>query len=196
MTYSIVAIDEKTKTLGVAVASGSIAVGTRVPWVKEHIGAIATQAYTNTMYGSKGLELLAKGYSPSEALEKLLNLDPERDYRQVAIIDAGNRKAVFTGEKCPDWKGQIIGDNYVIIGNLIVGENVLKAVENVFNESLGPFPLRLLNALIAGEKEGGDRRGNRSAAIIVKGEYNVDIRVDNARNPTQKLLSIYESRYV
>ncbi len=196
MTYSIVAIDEKTKTLGVAVASGSIAVGTRVPWVKEHIGAIATQAYTNTMYGSKGLELLAKDYSPSEALEKLLNLDPERDYRQVAIIDAGNRKAVFTGEKCPDWKGQIIGDNYVIIGNLIVGENVLKAVENVFNESLGPFPLRLLNALIAGEKEGGDRRGNRSAAIIVKGEYNVDIRVDNARNPTQKLLSIYESRYV
>ncbi len=196
MTYSIVAIDEKTKTLGVAVASGSIAVGTRVPLVKEHIGAIATQAYTNTMYGSKGLELLAKDYSPSEALEKLLNLDPERDYRQVAIIDAGNRKAVFTGEKCPDWKGQIIGDNYVIIGNLIVGENVLKAVENVFNESLGPFPLRLLNALIAGEKEGGDRRGNRSAAIIVKGEYNVDIRVDNARNPTQKLLSIYESRYV
>ncbi len=196
MTYSIVAIDVKTKTLGVAVASGSIAVGTRVPWVKEYVGAIATQAYTNTMYGSKGLELLAKGYSPSEALEKLLNLDPERDYRQVAIIDAGNRKAVFTGEKCPDWKGQIIGDNYVIIGNLIVGENVLKAVENVFNESLGPFPLRLLNALIAGEKEGGDRRGNRSAAIIVKGEYNVDIRIDNARNPTQKLLSIYESQYV
>ncbi len=195
MTFSIVAVNPETKTLGVAVASGSIAVGSRVPWVKEGIGAIATQAYTNTMYGSKGLKLLEKGYTPSDTLNKLLNLDPARENRQVAMIDIKNRKAVFTGKMCPDWKGQVIGKDYIIIGNLIVGEVVLKAVERAFNKSPGPLPLRLLNALVEGEREGGDRRGNRSAAIIVKGGYNLNIRVDNARNPAQKLYSIYELKY-
>ena len=187
MTYSILKLDKETGTLGVAVASGSIAVATRVPWVKERVGAIATQAYTNTMYGSEGLKLLERGLGPSEALKNLLARDDEPEKRQVAIIDAMNRKAVHTGKLCPSWHGELIGDDYIIIGNLITGREVLLAAEKALLETEGNIVKRLLSALMAGEKVGGDRRGNRSAGIIVRGEINLYERIDDDSYPATKL---------
>lgn len=191
MTYSIVALDPKTKTLGIAVASGSIAVATRVPWVKEGIGAIATQAYTNTMYGSEGLKLLESGMNPKDALKLLMERDPDAEMRQVAILDIQNRKAVHTGSQCPTWHGEIIGETYIIIGNLIVGEAVLNAAEEAFLGTNGNLLEKLLAALLAGEKAGGDRRGNRSSGIIVKGKINVMERIDDAKRPAERLYKIF-----
>ena len=195
MTFSIVAVDLEAGTLGVAVVSGSIAVGTRVPWVKEGVGAIATQAYTNTMYGSEGIKLLEQGYSPEEALSILISRDPDYEMRQVAIIDIKNRKAVHTGKFCPYWNGHIVGKNYIIIGNLIVGEKVLKYMEEVFLSSQGNLALKLLSALIAGEKAGGDRRGDRSAAIVVRGALNISERIDDDKKPAEKLYEVCRKRY-
>jgi uncharacterized Ntn-hydrolase superfamily protein len=96
-TFTILAISQDSNLMGVATASGSINVGDRVPHAKPGIGVIATQAYTNVVYGIKGLELLQKGLSPEEALAKLLREDSERSMRQVAIMDFKRRKAVFTG---------------------------------------------------------------------------------------------------
>ena len=187
MTYSIVAIDSKTGTLGVAVASGSTAVATRVPWVEKNVGAIATQAYTNTMYGEKGLELLKQGLNPGEVLKRLLKEDPEAEMRQVAMLDIHNRKAIHTGALCPSWYGSIVGENYIIIGNFIVGEVVLREAEKTFINTEGNLVIKLLNALVAGEKAGGDRRGNNSSGIVVRGAIEVEERVDSSSNPAKKL---------
>ena len=187
MTYSIIAVDIKTGTLGVAVASGSTAVATRVPWVEKNVGAIATQAYTNTMYGEEGLKLLKQGLEPEEALKQLLKRDPEAEMRQVAILDIHNRKAVHTGALCPFWYGSIVGDNYIIIGNLIVGEVVLREAEKAFINTDGDLIIKLLKALVAGEKAGGDRRGNNSSGIVVKGAIEIEERIDSSPNPAMKL---------
>ncbi|OYT50789.1 MAG: hypothetical protein B6U76_12110 [Desulfurococcales archaeon ex4484_217_2] len=72
MTYSIVALDKRRKLLGVAVISGSLAVGSRVPWAKAGIGAVATQAHTNPALGPLILEYLSQGLKAREALEKAL----------------------------------------------------------------------------------------------------------------------------
>lgn len=196
MTFSIVALDVDSKCLGVAVASGSIAVGSRVPWISD-LAAIATQAYTNILYGSEGLKLISQGMAPEQALEILLSKDPNREYRQVAMIDIKNRKAVFTGTFCPSWKGHIIGSNFVIIGNLIVSENVLKCIEQEFTKNESEFDIRLVSALLAGEEAGGDKRGDRSAAVLIKcpqSPFELKIRIDNDKEPARRLyekLTIY-----
>ena len=166
MTYSIIALDRCTRTLGVAVASGSIKVWERVPHVKSGVAAIVTQGYTDISYGVEGLKLIENGYSPDEALKTLLRRDPYREFRQVAIIDVEGNKAVFTGKKTPEYKGHIIGDNYIVVGSMLAGWKVLEKMAEAF-ENAEHFTLKLANALEAGRKAGSDIRGERSAVIII-----------------------------
>ncbi|MEM3899295.1 MAG: DUF1028 domain-containing protein, partial [Candidatus Bathyarchaeia archaeon] len=101
-TFSILAVSKDYKLMGVAVASGSTGVGFRVPHAMPNVGVIATQAYTNMAYGIDGLKLLASGLSPEQALKKLLAQDPQREIRQVAIMDFTGKKATFTGAEAPE----------------------------------------------------------------------------------------------
>ncbi len=195
LTYSIVALDLETKALGVAVASGSVAVGSRIPWVRRGVGAIATQAYTNVMYGKRGLLLLERGYTPERALLIMLREDPRPDLRQVAILDINGRRVVHTGKGCPEWKGHYIGEYYVVVGNLLVGPKVLDAVVGVLERKKYDFPELLLRALVAGEDYGGDARGNRWAAIWVEGSVSVRLRIDDSKEPAKKLLGAYLHRF-
>ncbi|ADB58239.1 DUF1028 domain-containing protein [Archaeoglobus profundus] len=185
MTYSIVA--KEGEKLGVAVATGSVYVRSRVPHVKRGVGAIATQGYTEVSYGTVGLKLLEEGYSPKEALEILLKRDPGREYRQVIMIDAKGRKSAFTGKRTPDFKGHIIGENFVVAGNLIAGEEVLRAMVAGFRRGKS-FEERLLLALDYGRDAGGDRRGERSCALIVESdEGRLDLSVDDSPDPIGEL---------
>ena len=127
-TFSILAISSDSRLMGVAVASGSTSVGDRVPHVKPGVGVIATQAYTNVTYGIKGLELLTKGLSPKQALDRLLMKDSERELRQVAIMNLNGRKAVFTGTNAPEFRGEIVGESYVVVGNLLAAKEVVKSM--------------------------------------------------------------------
>ncbi len=200
-TYSIVAFDRETGDLGVAVASKFIAVGAFVPWVKAKVGAIATQALANPSFGPRGIELLEKGYSAKKVLEMLLSDDPMRDYRQVGIVDAQGEAAAFTGRECYSYAGHIVGDAYAVQGNILTGPEVLEAMAKAFETSSGELVDKLLNALEAGDKAGGDRRGKQSAAIIVlreKGGYlgltdrYVDLRVDDHPEPVKELRRLFE----
>jgi len=196
-TFSIVAIDKNTGLMGVAVTSGSIAVGTRVPWAKPEVGVIATQAYTNTMYGKEGLKLLERGKTPGEALSELLSLDPKPEIRQVCIMNDKGVFAVHTGENCPPYYGHILGDTFCVLGNLLTSKNVLRQVYLAYleNESEN-FPLRLLKALKAGVLAGGDRRGHNSAAIVIvetevisgRTSFHINIRVDRSSRPVDELI--------
>ncbi|MEM2972099.1 MAG: DUF1028 domain-containing protein [Candidatus Bathyarchaeia archaeon] len=188
-TFSILAVSHDLGLLGVAVASGSAHVGDRVPHAKPGIGVIATQAYTNIVYGVKGLEMLRKGLSPTKALNKLLSGDSESEKRQVAIMDFKGRKAVFTGANVPAYSAEIVGKDYIVIGNSLSTENVAVHMAEAFESSSGNLALRLVKALEAGSKNGGDRRGEFSAAlrVISAEKVEVEIKVDFHENPIEEL---------
>ncbi|MGB9854672.1 MAG: DUF1028 domain-containing protein, partial [Candidatus Bathyarchaeales archaeon] len=166
-TFSILAISKNPKLVGVAVASGSTSVSARVPHAKPGVGAVATQAYTNIAYGVEGLKLLEMGFSPAEALNKLLAEDSERELRQVAFMDFAGRKAVFTGSNVPWFRGEVVGKDYIVVGNLLKNNKVLKSMAVQFKNSSGGLALRMAKALKAGSESGGDKRGEKAAALIV-----------------------------
>ena len=198
-TFSIIARCAKTSALGVCVATAVPAVGSVVPYAEEGVGAIATQAYTEVSYGIKGLQLLNMGFSPQTALEVMLKEDENREKRQVSIIDKDGRTAAFTGKQTINWKGHLVGKNYVVAGNMLVGSKVIEAMAKTFENSEGKLAEILLKALEAGQKVGGDKRGKVSAALLIVGEKQVetrpflDLRVDEHQNPVKELRRIYET---
>jgi uncharacterized Ntn-hydrolase superfamily protein len=195
-TFSIAARDPATGELGVAVASRFFAVGTVVPWARAGVGAVATQAFCNTTYGPRGLDLLAKGATPAEALEILLRSDPERDLRQVGIVSAAGASATYTGKGTNAWAGGRSGSDYAIQGNILAGEAVVAAMERAFVAGKGSLADRLYAALAAGDAAGGDSRGRQSAALLVVKEgagyggfddREIDVRVDDHPRPFEEL---------
>ncbi|WP_352429852.1 DUF1028 domain-containing protein, partial [Thermoflexus sp.] len=90
-TFSIVAFDPDRQEWGVAVASKFLAAGAVVPWARAGAGAVATQSYANTRFGPEGLAAMAGGRSAEETLARLLAEDPEREKRQVGLVDRQGR---------------------------------------------------------------------------------------------------------
>ena len=201
MTFSIVACDLQEPSWGVAVASKFPAVGAVVPWAQAGAGAVATQSFANTSFGPRGLALMATGHTAEDALARLLEDDPEREHRQVGLVDAGGRAATFTGSGCYAWAGGITGKGYAIQGNILSGPRVVSSMEKKFLSTKGDLPTRLHAALLAGDRAGGDRRGRQSAAIYVvkpKGGYGgfidrwIDYRVDDHEDPVLRLGELLE----
>lgn len=196
-TFSIVALDPETGDLGVAVASRALAAGAIVPYARPGVGAIATQASPNHSYGPRGLELLEQGLSPKQVVEKMTGEDDGRARRQLGVIDAKGNAFTYTGEGCSTWAGGIVGKNYAVQGNILAGEEVVKAMAAAFEKAEGDLGTRMLAALAAGQGAGGDRRGKQSAGILVVREGAsmngrlVDFRVDDHETPIQELMRIY-----
>ena len=200
MTFSIVAYDPVSTDLGVAVQSKFPNVGATIPYARTGVGAVATQSYCNTSFGPRGLALLENGASPRQAVQILTEMDSNRDYRQLGIVDTQGRCANFTGAKCFDWSGSCCGGNFTVQGNTLVGEAVVNTMADVFTQTPGPLAERLLAALAAGQMAGGDRRGQQSAALLVVrqnggyGGYNdryVDVSVCDDTAPIQELARLY-----
>jgi len=195
-TFSILAISPDSKLMGVAVASGSTYVGDRVPHAKPGIGVVATQACTNVIYGIKGLELLMNGLTPQKALNTLFGEDPERNLRQVAIMNFKREKAVFTGANAPEHRGEVIGEDYIVIGNLLSRKEVVSSMAKQFESSRGDLAWKLVEALKAGSGSGGDKRGEKSAALVVVGaeKVEVEIKIGAHKNAVEELFRKLKSQ--
>ncbi len=197
-TFSVIARDPTTNELGVAVQSHTISSGARTPGGKGGVAAFAHQAASNPMYEKIGIELLEAGMSPQQALDMMLRSDELRDSRQVSIIDIQGRTATWTGRANSEWKGSKCGVDYCAQGNTLAGPGVVEAMAKSMESSSGPLPERLLDALDAGEAEGGDKRGMESAAILILkplsiqgfGDRELDLRVDQSSNPFVELRRI------
>jgi uncharacterized Ntn-hydrolase superfamily protein len=198
MTFSIVARSADATAFGVAVASKFLAVGAAVPAAAAGVGAIATQSYANLAYRPDGLALLAEGRSAALTLEMLTAADEKRESRQAGIVDADGSAATFTGSECQPWAGGVSGHGYAIQGNILVGPEVVEAMERAWlgTDPRAPLARRLFAALAAGDEAGGDRRGRQSAALLVvtpEGGYGggsdvlVDLRVDDHPEPVPEL---------
>ena len=166
-TYSIVALDAETGELGVAVQSHWFSVGFLVPWVKAGVGAVATQSFVKVDYGPDGLELMESGMSAKDALKSLTNQDEAEAVRQVAMIDINGNVAAHTGERCIVFANHVVGKNYSVQANMMENSTVPKAMAVAFENSSGDLADRMMAALEAAEKEGGDIRGKQSAAMVI-----------------------------
>lgn len=200
MTFSIVGYDPKEKEWGIAVQSKFLGVGAVVPFAKAGIGAVATQSYANTSYGPRALQLMEEGKTAEEALEIITKDDPEKELRQVGLLDSMGNPATFTGEGCYDWAGGMTGSHFAAQGNILVDEKTVEAMGQTFISTDGTLAERLLAALNAGQAAGGDSRGQQSAALLVVkeaggyGGFNdryIDLRVDDHAEPITELIRIY-----
>jgi len=195
-TFSIVAHDPAAGMFGVAASTKFPAVGVLVPHTRSGVGAIATQARVNPLLGCDGLDLLERGHDAEETLEILLSSDPEPEKRQVGIVDAQGHIAAHSGAATDPWRGHLVAQNCAVMGNLLVGEEVLLAMAGAFEASADkPLAERLVRALEAGQAAGGDKRGRQSAAVRgMEGQpypY-LDLRVDEHPDPVVELRRIYE----
>jgi uncharacterized Ntn-hydrolase superfamily protein len=204
-TFSIVAYDAGAQEWGVATQSKFLAVGSVVPWAQAGAGAVATQSFANTSFGPKGLALMASGLGAQQALDRLLAEDEGREHRQVGLVDSRGHAATFTGKECMDWAGGLSGSGYAVQGNILVGEATVTAIAGAFEKARGELAHRLVAALAAGQKAGGDRRGQQSAAVLVvreKGGYAgfndryLDLRVDDHPRPIKRLKEILDLHHL
>jgi uncharacterized Ntn-hydrolase superfamily protein len=196
MTWSIVARDPKSGAFGVCVATKSFCVGARVPHLESGVGAIATQANTNAMYGTRGIRLLREGVGAADAVRLLTSADAGRDHRQLHIQDSRGGIAAHTGAQCVDWCGHLVRETFSVAGNMLAGPQVIEETARFYeaNAQLS-FPRRLIEALRAGEAVGGDKRGKQSAAlkIVSTEDYaDFDCRVDDHVEPLDELKRLEE----
>jgi uncharacterized Ntn-hydrolase superfamily protein len=196
VTFSIVARDPQSGWLGIGTASKALAAGAAGPSIKLGVGAITSQAFANPYLAIDGLRLLEDGLPAERVIERVIESDRGRDLRQVGIVDREGRVAAYTGARCIPWAGHLVGGGYVCLGNILEGEDVVKAMATAFERSGGdPLYERLMLALEAGEDAGGDRRGRQAAGIRVFAdeEYALcDLRVDDHPDPLEELRRILE----
>lgn len=167
MTFSILAFEKETNSLGIASITSSPAHGQRCPHYKRNIGIATTQGLANRYHGETAIRLLELGFPPQECIEATQKQDVNIQYRQIAIIDIFGRKAAFTGEKIKDFKEHLIGDDFISTGNFLTSEKVVSAMANEFCSSKGELADRLLASVIAGEKAGGEKGGAYSGFLVV-----------------------------
>ena len=180
MTYSIVAYDGLKGLLGVGVVSGSLAVGSRVPWAKAGVAAVATQAYTNPVLGRRVIEYVSRGMGVGEAVKLALSEDPSPQLRQLIAVDSTGKTVAFSGSEVPAPYEAITKEGYACAGNLLSSPAVVKEMCKAFE---------------------GDRRGDRSVAILVVGEHPefgldfdaiLNLRVDYSEEPVSELRKLYD----
>jgi uncharacterized Ntn-hydrolase superfamily protein len=204
-TYSIIGLDPAAGELGMAVQSKAFAVGNRTVTGKGGLVVVAHQASSNPMYGAMAIQLLQAGMTPKDALDQIVRSDASSERRQVAMIDMQGRTAAWTGGGASDWKGHKCGTNYCAQGNTLAGPAVVDDMAKTFETTKGALADRLLAALDAAQKAGGDSRGMQGASITIFkplagaagfSDRMIDLRVDDHRTPLvelRRLLDIYWS---
>jgi uncharacterized Ntn-hydrolase superfamily protein len=200
MTFSILARDAATGQLGVATATHAFGVGPVANFSRAGVGVVATQSFVEVSYGPRGLDLMAMGIAPTEALTALLSADEERAIRQVAFVDAEGTIAHHTGARCVPSCGSVVEGGAIAIGNMLDNDGVLPAMSEAFQTAAGELAERLLSALEAGDKAGGDVRGRMSASLRVVSPYPTneswqgtlyDLRVDVDPEPLRAMRTSY-----
>jgi len=195
MTWSIIARDADG-SFGVAIASRFLAVGALSIHTRRAVGALSTQALMNPLYGPAGIELLAEGVAADETVARLIDADEGKAQRQVHVIGARGRAAAHTGKHCIDWSGHRVHDDFSVAGNMLAGTDVIDATVAAYAAGASlPLAERLIAAMDAGERAGGDRRGKQAAALRIHGDEDypsLDLRVDDHEEPLAELRRLYD----
>ncbi len=191
MTWSIAAHDPETGAFAAAIATCVVAVGANCPFVRSGVGAVSTQSITNRYLGPAVLDAMARGLSPTDAIESALAGDAGRGIRQVHAVDRHGRAAAHSGANCVEWCGDRAGGGVSVAGNMLAGPAVVAETLARFEADPAlPLPERLLAAMDAGQTAGGDKRGQQSAALVLTTTEDfpdVNLRVDDHPAPLDEL---------
>lgn len=210
-TFSILGYDPATGEIGGAVQSRVFSVGNGVLWAEAGVGAVATQAIVDVSYGPQALELLRRDIEPETVIGLVWGADPDprpdgwtKQGRQFAVIDDRGRVAAFTGPKASAWAGHATcaeGAHCTAQGNILAGPAVVQEMVRAFESTAGHLSMRLMAALEAGQRAGGDTRGMQSAAMLIVREdagvwLNNDtvlrLQVDDSPEPIRELRRLVE----
>jgi uncharacterized Ntn-hydrolase superfamily protein len=195
MTWSLLARDADGR-FGIAIASRFFAVGALCIHARRGVGALATQALMNPLYGAQGLDLLAQGLSPEAVVARLTQGDAGQSQRQVHVLTAQGQPYAHTGNECVDWCGHYLGEDFSVAGNMLAGPAVVAETARAFRDTAGqPLGRRLLAAMAAGEAAGGDKRGRQGAALRIQADEDypqLDLRVDDHPEAITELHRLYD----
>lgn len=194
-TYSIVAYDEGSNQLGVAVQTHQISVGRMVPFLLPGIGAIATQSLVNIGFGTIGLAMLSEGVPAPQVVEGLIASDADPKRRQLAIVDSNGQVGAYTGDGCIPFAGHHMGKSYSVQANMMTRDTVIPAMQDAYEKSQEDLAGRMMAALFAAQEEDGDIRGMQSAALhIVSNDASLpswdslyNLRIDESATPLDDL---------
>lgn len=191
MTWSILFHERDSGRIAIAVATKFFAVGARVPFIEPLKGGLCTQALLNPLYGPDGLKLIRGGAGAEQVVKTLTDADAGRGHRQLHVLGADKAFAAYTGADCVPWCGHTIEEDFSVAGNMLAGPQVVSETARYFRENAAmTLPRRLIGALKAGERAGGDKRGKQSATLVIFGaeEYSeLDLRVDDHVEPLLEL---------
>ena len=198
-TFTAIGRCPRTGRMGISVTTGELAVGSRVPYVKPNIGVVATQASTDPRLGPLAISLLDLGYPADRIMAELEASDPFVERRQLGIIDRWGHTAVRTGSLNNAWAGHETGDGWIVMGNALVGAEVVESMARVMYDSAeAELEVRLMQAIDAGTKAGGQPDGQRSAAIVVyenEGYGIINLRVDDHTDPMEALWRVFNKMH-
>lgn len=168
-TFSIVAVDMATGQVGSAGATclddnqiegGAVIISDVIP----DVGAIHTQSYwIPANQNAANFQVTNFALSPEELMDWLQENDAEnnpavRQYGMADLVSGQSRAAAFTGDNCMDWRGHIVGENYAIQGNILLGEDILTEMEDGFLSTEGTLAEKLMAAMQGANVAGADTR--------------------------------------
>jgi uncharacterized Ntn-hydrolase superfamily protein len=182
-TFSIVALDSITGEVGSAGAS--CVDMNNFPGYEDDflgelfpaLGAINTQAWYHETNQTNARERMNLGDTPEEIIQWLYDNDaqnqPEkRQYGIVAFVNESPQSAGFTGVQTDDYKNHVLGPNYSIQGNILLGQEILDSMEARFLAAEGDLACKLMAALQGAKVVGADTRcasnGSSSLFAFVK----------------------------
>ena len=198
-TFSIIGRCERTGMFGVAISTGEMAVGSRCIHVAPGVGAIISQASSNPRLGHLGLHLLRQGFSAPRVVEELAATDRFPERRQLGALDQTGRTAARTGSGNRPWCGHHVAENVVAAANAVVGPAVAESMFETFTKTRElPLWERLLQALEAGKRAGGEPNGEVSGGLYVVDREPfaiVDLRVDLHPEPVAELRRLADAYF-
>ncbi len=195
MTFSIIARCARTGQFGMAISSSSPAVAARCAHVRAGVGAVASQNITDPALGPLILDQLELGLGAAAALADVVTGRPHIDYRQLLVIDRAGATAIHSGRQVLGLWGEARAEDCAAGGNLLADELVPMAMVEAFGRATGHLGERLMQALEAGLRAGGEAGPVHSAGLKVADRLSwplVDLRIDWADDPVGMLRQAWE----
>ena len=197
MTYTIIAKDEKTGNLGIAMASRLIACGNCAPFIRHGVGIVSAQATVKQGLGESILDNMQDGMSIENSIKESIN-NKVPEARQILAMNCNGDSYIFTGEDCGKITSEYRDDNIIAAGNLLSSDKISKIMVEAYKDNISDdFEVRLCKSLIAGDQAGGDKRGLKSTALRIlpideldKSYRSYDLRVDYSKNSIRNIIDL------
>ncbi len=196
MTFAVLGRCPVRGQTGVAIATSSIAIGARCPFVRAGVGAASTQNVTDPRLGPALLDHMAAGLTPEAAMAAVTKDSGPIEHRQLLAIDLEGRTAHFTGAQALGRTGASSGSNCIAAGNLLADDGVPAAMTKDFTADDGSYLAdHLMAGLMAGLNAGGEEGDIHSSALLVAGDQDwplINLRIDwTDGDPVRELAALW-----